>query len=63
VVHTRDNAAAMLPIVQHAVAGLDPALPTFGAITMDAAVASGFSLSRTAAAIAGFFGVLALLIA
>ena len=62
-VHTRDNAAAMLPLLQHAIAGLDPALPTFGGMTMDAAVASGFSLSRTAAAIAGFFGVLALLIA
>ena len=63
VVHTRDNAAAMLPVLQHAIAGLDPRSRRSAATTMDAGVASGFSLSRTAAAIAGFFGVLALLIA
>ena len=38
-------------------------LPTFGGITMEEAVASGFSSSRTAAVVAGFFGVIALLIA
>ena len=63
VVHTRGSPAAMLAPIRQSIAGLDPALPTFGAITMDDAVLSGFSLSRTAAAIAGFFGVLALLIA
>jgi predicted permease len=63
VVHTRGNAAAMLPRLKDAMAGLDPSLPTFGEVTMEQAVASGFSSSRTAATIAGFFGVLALLIA
>jgi ABC-type antimicrobial peptide transport system permease subunit len=53
----------MIPRLQDAIAGLDPALPTFGGITMEEAVAGGFSAARSAAAIAGFFGVLALLIA
>jgi putative ABC transport system permease protein len=38
-------------------------LPTFGKTNMEEAVTSGLSTSRSAAAIAGFFGVLALLIA
>jgi ABC-type antimicrobial peptide transport system permease subunit len=63
VVHTRGNAAAVLPRLERVLAGLDPALPTFGKTTMDEAVAGGLSTSRTAATIAGFFGVLALLIA
>jgi putative ABC transport system permease protein len=62
VVHTRGDAAAILPRLSQVVAGLDPALPTFGATTMEDAVSSGLSTSRSAAAIAGFFGVLALLI-
>jgi putative ABC transport system permease protein len=63
VVHTTGNAAAMLPRLEDAIAGLDPALPAFGGITMEEAVASGFSAPRNAAVIAGFFGVFALLIA
>ena len=63
VVTTRGNPAAMLPRLERALASLDPALPVFGRMTMEEAVASGFSTSRTAATIAGFFGVLALLIA
>ena len=63
VVRTSGSAADMIPRVKEAIAGLDPALPTFGGITMEEAVAGGFSASRTAAAIAGFFGVLALVIA
>jgi predicted permease len=63
VVHATGSAAAMIPRLQDAIAGLDPALPTFGGITMEEAVAGGFSAARSAAAIAGFFGVLALLIA
>jgi predicted permease len=62
-VHTSGNATAMIPRLQEAIAGLDPALPTFGATTMEEAVASGFSASRSAAAFAGFFAVIALLIA
>jgi predicted permease len=63
VVHASGNAAAMIPRLEDAIASLDPALPTFGGTTMEQAVASGFATSRNAAAIAGFFGVLALLIA
>jgi predicted permease len=63
VVHTRGDAAGALPRLERVLSGLDPALPTFGKITMEEAVAGGLSTSRTAATIAGFFGVLALLIA
>jgi predicted permease len=63
VVHTSGNATAMIRRLQEVIARLDPALPAFGGITMEQAVASGFSASRNAAAFAGFFGVLALLIA
>ncbi len=63
VVHTRGDAGGMLPRLKQVVAGVDPALPTFGATTMDEAVTSGLSTSRTAATFAGFFGALALLIA
>ena len=45
------------------IAGIDPALPPFGAMTMEQAVANGFAASRTAVAVASFFGLLALLIA
>jgi putative ABC transport system permease protein len=63
VVHARGDPVAVLPRVAQALASLDPALPVFGRTTMEEAVAAGFSTSRTAATIAGFFGVLALLIA
>jgi putative ABC transport system permease protein len=63
VVHTRGETAAVLPRLEQVLSSLDPALPAFGKITMEEAVASGLSTSRTAATIAGFFGVLALLIA
>jgi putative ABC transport system permease protein len=62
IVKTRDAAETMLPSIRAAVTALDPALPTFGATTLDRNVASGMSLSRSAAAAAGFFGVLALLV-
>jgi ABC-type antimicrobial peptide transport system permease subunit len=45
------------------IAGIDPSLPAFGAITMEQAVANGFAASRTGVAVASFFGLLALLIA
>lgn len=63
VVHTRGDAALVLPKLRRVVAALDPALPTFGAMTMEQSVESGFATSRTAAGIAGFFAVLALVIA
>lgn len=63
VVHTRGDPSFVLPKLRAAVAALDPALPTFGAMTMEQSVESGFATSRTAAGIAGFFAALALLIA
>jgi putative ABC transport system permease protein len=63
VVHTRGDAAALLPRLERVVSSLDPALPAFGKTTMEEAVSGGLSTSRTAAVIAGFFGALALLIA
>jgi predicted permease len=62
IVHTRSDAARQLPKLRATVAAADPALPIFGAGTLDDAVGDGLSTSRTAATIAGFFGILALLI-
>jgi len=62
-VHTRADPIASLPQIRSIIAGLDPTLPTFGIMTMGQSVDSGFSTSRTAATIAGFFAALALLIA
>jgi putative ABC transport system permease protein len=63
VVHTREDADGVLHRLERVVSSLDPALPTFGRITMEEAVTSGLSSSRNAATIAGFFGALALVIA
>jgi putative ABC transport system permease protein len=63
VVHTRDAPAAALAGLREVIAGIDPSLPPFGAMTMDQAVSNGFASSRIAVAVAGFFGLLALLIA
>ena len=63
VVHTRDTPARTLSSLREAIAAIDPALPPFSAMTMDQAVANGFAASRTAVAVASFFGILALLIA
>ena len=62
VVHTRGDPSAAIQSLRSAVSAADPALPVFGATTMDQSVESGLSTSRTAASVAGFFGVLALLI-
>lgn len=62
IIHTRGDAASLIPQLRSAVAAADPAIPMFGVTTMDDAVSNGFSTGRTAASIAGFFGVLALLI-
>ena len=62
IVHTRGDPMAALPRLKSAVTAVDPALPVFGATTLDQGVESGLSTSRTAASVAGFFGVLALLI-
>jgi predicted permease len=63
VVQTRDTPASTLPSLRAVIAGIDPSLPPFAAITMEQAVVNGFAPSRTAVAIASFFGLLALLIA
>ena len=63
VVHTRGDPGAIIPQIRGLIAGIDATLPTFGATTMEQAVSGGFATSRSAAGIAGFFGLLALLIA
>jgi putative ABC transport system permease protein len=62
VVHTRGDPAAAVAQLKSTVASADPALPVYGATTMELSVESGLSTSRTAATVAAFFGVLALLI-
>ena len=62
VVHTRGDPAAAVPQLKTAVSSADPALPVYGATTMDLSVENGLSTSRTAATVAAFFGALALLI-
>jgi predicted permease len=63
VVYTRENPARMLSGLREVIAAIDPSLPTFGAMTMEQAVANGFAASRSGVAVASFFGLLALLIA
>ena len=63
VVHTRGEPERVISQLREIIAGIDPTLPLFGVTTMTDAVSSGFATSRTAARMAGFFGVLALLIA
>ena len=63
VVHTRAQSRASLPQIRSIIASIDPTLPTFGVMTMEQSVESGFATSRMAAGISGFFAVLALLIA
>lgn len=62
VVHTRGDAATGIAEVKRVVASVDPTLPVFGASTMGQGVVNGFSTSRTAAGIAGAFGLIALII-
>ena len=63
IVHTRGEPATVLPQVRAVIASIDPTLPTFGVMTLQQSVESGFAASRMAASIAGFFAALALLIA
>jgi putative ABC transport system permease protein len=63
VVHTRGDPMTALPRIRAIVASVDPSLPPFGIMTMQQSVESGFSTSRMAASVAGFFAALALLIA
>jgi hypothetical protein len=63
VVHTRDTPARTLSHLREVIAAVDPALPPFGAMTLEQAVANGFAASRMGVAVASFFGLLALLIA
>jgi putative ABC transport system permease protein len=63
VIHARDGGAVVTREARNIVAALDPALPTFGTTTMQTSLTSGFSTQQSAAALGGFFGALALLIA
>ncbi len=63
IVQTRGDPNEALRQVRAIIAAADPTLPVFGVTTMAQSVSGGFALSRTAAGIAGFFGLLALLIA
>jgi len=63
VVQTRGSPDRALAPIRTAIATLDAALPTFGAMTMTEAVSSGLSTSRVAAMVSGFFGLVALVIA
>jgi predicted permease len=63
IVHTRGDAAGAVPALRDTIASIDPALPLFGVTTMNDAVSSGLTTSRSAAVMAGFFGALALLVA
>jgi predicted permease len=63
VVHTRDSPARTLASLREVIAGIDPTLPPFGAMTAEQAVANGFATSRIAVAVASFLGLLALIIA
>lgn len=62
VAHARGDALGVLPALRDAIAAADPALPAFGAVTMQQAVENGLSNERMAATFAGFFGIAALLI-
>jgi predicted permease len=63
IVHTRGEPTLVLPRIRTIIINTDQTLPTFGAMTMRESVGSGFATSRTAASVAGFFAMLALLIA
>lgn len=63
IVHTRGDPALVLPRVRAIISAADPTLPTFGVMTLQESVESGYATSRTAAGVAGFFAALALLIA
>jgi predicted permease len=62
IVHTRGAPGAVTPDIRAIVAGIDPTLPIFGVSTLEQGVESGLATSRSAAGVAGFFGLLALLI-
>lgn len=63
IVHANGNLAQLDRQVRDIISALDPALPTFGAMTMRESVASGFSAFESAAGMGAFFGLFALLIA
>lgn len=63
IVHASGNLAQVDRHVRDIISAVDPALPTFGAMTMRESVASGFSAFQSAAGMGAFFGLFALLIA
>ena len=62
VVHARGAPDAALRRIRDALAAVDPALPTFGAMTMTQEIANALNLGETAASFGGAFGLAALLI-
>ena len=63
IIHANGNPAQVDRRVRDVIAAIDPALPTFGSMTMRESVASGLSTFQTAAGMGAFFGLFALLIA
>jgi predicted permease len=63
VVHTRAEPEATLRQVRQAVAAVDPALATFGAMSMGQAMSNALNGPQSAASVAGAFGLAALLVA
>jgi predicted permease len=63
VVHTRGDPLGAMQEIREVVATVDPALPTFGAMTMEQSVSNGLNNARMAAELSGAFAVIALVIA
>jgi hypothetical protein len=63
VVHTRAAAGLAIPRVRETLRTVDPAVPAYGAITMERAVDNALSSRETAAVVSGVLGLLALLLA
>jgi putative ABC transport system permease protein len=63
VVHAGGQPEQTIRRIEQVIAAVDPALPTFGAMTMDESIASSLNGAENAAAFASIFGLLALVIA
>jgi predicted lysophospholipase L1 biosynthesis ABC-type transport system permease subunit len=63
VVHARAGAEALIASVREAVRAVDPALPAYGAITMDRAVRNALTARESAVGVSAVLGILALLLA
>jgi predicted permease len=63
VIHVRGSAEALLPAVREEIRALDPALPTYGGVTLERSLRNALSPQETAALLAGLLGALALALA